>query len=63
MKYTVLGLINNDSDELMIAGVVEGDIDCVDTDQGGYHSRWASSFDADSPDEAEEMAHEEVANR
>lgn len=61
VKYTVIGLVNNNAwpRSLTVAGVIEGDHNCVDDGGDAPESaqRWASSYDADDPAEAEDMAH------
>ena len=56
MKYTVIGLwVGTDP---VVAGVVEGIHDAVDTDDSDsrFNGRWAHSVEADGPDEAEALA-------
>ena len=60
MRYTVIGVWDHQGDddtELIIAGVVAGDVPLVDTggETTGY-TRFATVVDADSPDEAEQLA-------
>lgn len=58
-EYTVIGLRNaGRGGELTVAAVVSGPCHVVDDDIGmdEYASRWAQGFEADSPEEAEEMA-------
>jgi hypothetical protein len=57
MIYTVFGIVDEFSGELMIAAVVEGEVPAVDMTSGG---RWASSFEADDPQHAELQAYNEV---
>ena len=54
--YTVIGLWIDD--ELVIAGVVEGDVPVVDNgpDAGDGYQRYAQPVEADSPDDAERVA-------
>lgn len=56
MIYTVFGIVDEFSGELMIAAVVEGKINAVDTN--GETGRWADWFEADNPDEAETKAYD-----
>ena len=51
MIYTVIGLWLND--EPVVAGVIEGEHNCVDTGDG---DRWATPVEADDPDKAEVAA-------
>lgn len=55
--YSVFGLLNTTTGALTVAGVVEGAAFSVDTDpnEPGIQ-RWAASFEADSPTDAEELA-------
>lgn len=58
--YTVIGLVD-DEGRLTVAGVIEGKHNTVDSQldsTGGQ--RWASSFYAADPDEAEKFAREET---
>ena len=60
MRYKVIGVWDHQGDddtELIVAGVVAGDVPLVDTDgeTTGY-TRFATVVDADSPDEAEHLA-------
>lgn len=60
MRYTVIGVWDHqgyDDTELIIAGVVAGDIPLVDTggETTGY-TRFATVVDAASPDETEQLA-------
>jgi len=60
MRYIVIGVWDHQGDddtELIIAGVVAGDAPLVDTggETTGY-TRFATVVDADSPDEAEQLA-------
>jgi hypothetical protein len=59
MIYTVFGIVDESSGELMIAAVVEGQISAVDTN--GEMGRWADSFEAEDADHAEMLAHDKVA--
>jgi hypothetical protein len=58
--YTVIGLVRDG--RLIVAGVIEGDHPVIDTDPGddqdGY--RYATSVEADSPDEAAHAASLEI---
>lgn len=56
MIYTVIGLVDDNCD-LLVAGVIEGDHCIVDTQyESGGLSRYAACVEANSPDEAEEVA-------
>jgi hypothetical protein len=60
--FTVFGLVDLGSQELTVAAVVEGDVPAVDDDSSdGDTMRWAQSFEAESPEEAEELAVAQVA--
>jgi hypothetical protein len=55
--YTVIGLIIHD--RLVVAGVIEGAHNCIDSEPGdvdGDGQRYATTVDADSPDEAAHVA-------
>lgn len=57
ITYTVIGVWVNDA--AMVAGVVEGTIQLVDSftpDNDGDFGRWSEIVDATSPNEAEAMA-------
>lgn len=57
MMYTVVGLIDPDSDELLVAGVIPGEHDCVDSGPlGDRFFRYAISVQASNPQEAERLA-------
>jgi hypothetical protein len=59
--WTVLGLIAPGSDELLVAGVVQGEHQCADSHpQTGGYGRYATSVTAGDPDEAERLAAAEV---
>jgi hypothetical protein len=58
MIYTVFGIVDEFSGELMIAAVVEGKFNAVDTTGAG--GRWADWFEADDPDHAEVLAYNAV---
>ena len=64
MIYTVIGLINNTEcpPTLTVAGVIPGELHCVDTDPWQWESaqRWADSFEATDPNDAEAKAHQQV---
>ena len=52
--YSVIGLYIDD--EPVIAGVIEGEHPCVDSDPGGEFQRWATTVEAGTPEEAETEA-------
>jgi hypothetical protein len=56
MKYTVIGLWYDD--EPVVAGVVEGEHNAVDSDpcHERFQGRWSTSVEADDPDDAESRA-------
>jgi hypothetical protein len=60
MNYTVIGLWLRQ--QPVVAGVIEGEHNCVDSSGGDPYSdgRWATSVEAKDPDEAEELAVEEM---
>jgi hypothetical protein len=59
-EYSVIGLRDNDSDELYIAAVIEGQPPIVDNQtNSGPFQRWATFVTAPDPDEAELLAHAE----
>jgi hypothetical protein len=59
--FTVIGLRDEDGD-LTVAGVIRGEHNCVDTRWGAAGaSRWASSFEAESAEDAERLARKECA--
>jgi hypothetical protein len=60
--FTVIGLIDNNSGELLVAGVVPGEVGCLDSFETEGFTRWADSFEADGTDEAEHLAHQQVAS-
>ena len=54
-SFTVFGLWIDD--EPVVAGVVEGDLNCVDNDPQFFtYQRWATSVEAATPDHAERLA-------
>ena len=58
--YTVFGLWVGD--EPLVAGVVEGEHNAVDTEgESGGFSRWATSVQAEDPDSAEALAVAEMS--
>ena len=60
-EYTVIGLRDNTSGTLTVAGVVAGRVDMVDADTGSEHAqRWAQSFLATDPGDAENQAHDAI---
>jgi hypothetical protein len=61
--YTVIGIRSLDG-SLTVAGVVAGEVLLADSDPGPEDtSRWADYFpDADDPDTAEHLAHDQCAD-
>ncbi|WP_133057144.1 hypothetical protein [Frankia sp. KB5] len=61
--YTVIGIRDLDG-SLTVAGVIAGDVFLADSEPGPEHaSRWADYFpDADNPDTAERLAHDQCAD-
>lgn len=60
MIFTVIGLVDNTSGELTVAGVVRGDVSMVDTFAGTHEAqRYATSVTADNPADAEQVAQDE----
>jgi len=61
--YTVIGIRDLDG-SLTVAGVIAGDVFLADSEPGPEHaSRWADYFpDADDPDTAEHLAHDQRAD-
>ncbi|MFF4777452.1 hypothetical protein ACFY05_31815 [Microtetraspora fusca] len=58
--YTVFALVDPDADEFLVAGVIEGDHNCVDSESdSGDFQRYATTVEADSPDGAEAAAYEQ----
>ena len=66
--YTVVGVWDHegsDDTDLIIAGVVEGDVRLVDSGaplEPGAYTRFAATVEADSPDEAESAVLEEYSS-
>ena len=58
--YTVFGLIDQDACELIVAAVIEGQHDCIDSGGDGEYQRWSDSFEADGPNQAEQLAQDQV---
>lgn len=55
--YTVVGL-TDEAGDLLVAGVLPGRHDCVDAEsQSGEFYRYATTVEADDPDEAELKAY------
>jgi len=61
-KFTVIGVWDHegqDDTDLIVAGVVEGEVRVVDTQnnvgQYGVYTRYATFVEADSPEEAERI--------
>lgn len=54
--YTVVGLIDHDSDELEIAGVLLGEHRCIDSTANAATTRWSTYVQASNVDDAEENA-------
>lgn len=61
--YTVIALTGNDSDAFLVAGVIEGEHNAVDSQctvgSYGQYSPYATFVEADDPDEAMAAAEDE----
>lgn len=64
--YTVIGLIDNDSGEFMVAGVLAGEHNTADSDPSsgeyGQYTRYADHVEADDADSAAELVTEGLAD-
>ena len=56
--YTVIGLVDQDTGELEIAGVIPGLVDTDDGFENFRSTRWIGHVPAGDPREAESLAHE-----
>jgi hypothetical protein len=58
--YTVIGLWQGD--EMIVAGVIEGEHEAVDSDPGDYryNGRFATTVEAEDPEAAEHQAKVEM---
>jgi hypothetical protein len=60
--FTVFGLVELDRQELIVAAVVAGEVDAIDENAyGGDLMRYADTFEAETPEEAEQLAVAAVA--
>jgi hypothetical protein len=64
MDYTVIGLRDISSGEVLVAGVVEGRINIADVDapQRGDYERVSEWVEADNARDAEQLAIKELSN-
>lgn len=62
--WTVIGLVDNTSSRLTVAGVVAGQVDLIDTDPGDDNAqRYATTIHAPDPDSAAALAIAAVSER